>query len=131
MKVREFVAESGVTEATPMGHSNQAAAMAHVDEVLRDIQMKLEREVEWTLSDHVDPRQIKQLLGPINQAVANAINWVDQNSGPQESVEEDGGVGGTGAGGIATGGGNGFGLRSPFGAHRAGKNPFKKAIKRT
>ena len=126
MKVREFAAESGVTEATPMGHSNQAAAMAHVDEVLRDMQMKLEREVEWTLSDHVDSRQIKQLLGPINQALTNAINWVDQNSGPQESVEEDGG---TGAGGIALGGGNGFGLRSPFGAHRAGKSPFKKAIK--
>jgi hypothetical protein len=125
MKSRDFINEA----PGDMGNSSKAAALAHAEDIARHLMMQVERELEWTLTDYYDPRQVQQLVGPAISALNNLVQWLDQQqASAQESVQEMS-AGGTGAGGIALGGGNGFGVRSPFGAQKSGKNPFKKLQK--
>ena len=39
---------------------------------------KLEREVEWPLTDVMDPQQEKQLLSPLMQAISQKLNSLDE-----------------------------------------------------
>jgi hypothetical protein len=82
------VLESAISEANGMGFGSQQDALAHADEVLRNIQQELEREVEWPLTDYIQPQKVKQMLSPIHQGVASAINAIGQEmeAGQHESA---------------------------------------------
>ena len=49
-------------------------------DVLAQVLQTLEREVEWPLTDVMDPQQVKQLLSPLMQAVSQALNNLDEAS---------------------------------------------------
>ena len=48
------------------------------EDVLRQVLQKLEREVEWPLTDVMDPQQVKQLLSPLMQAISQKLNSLDE-----------------------------------------------------
>jgi hypothetical protein len=48
------------------------------EDVLRQVLQTLEREVEWPLTDVMDPQQVKQLLSPLMQAVSQHLNSLDE-----------------------------------------------------
>lgn len=47
-------------------------------DVLSKVLNTLEREVEWPLTDVMDPQQVKQLLSPLMQAVSQKLNSLDE-----------------------------------------------------
>ncbi len=49
-------------------------------DVLAQVLQTLEREVEWPLTDVMDPQQVKQLISPLMQAVSQALNNLDEAS---------------------------------------------------
>lgn len=48
------------------------------EDVLRQVLQTLERDVEWPLTDVMDPQQVKQLLSPLMQAVSQKLNSLDE-----------------------------------------------------
>ena len=61
----------GATESSQWGEPK---------DVLAQVLQTLEREVEWPLTDVMDPQQVKQLLSPLMQAVSQALNSLDEAS---------------------------------------------------
>lgn len=61
----------GATESSQWGEPK---------DVLAQVLQTLEREVEWPLTDVMDPQQVKQLLSPLMQAVSQALNNLDEAS---------------------------------------------------
>jgi hypothetical protein len=59
----------GATESSQWGEP---------EDVLRQVLQTLEREVEWPLTDVMDPQQVKQLLSPLMQAVSQKLNSLDE-----------------------------------------------------
>jgi hypothetical protein len=59
----------GATESSQWGEP---------EDVLRQVLQTLEREVEWPLTDVMDPQQVKQLLSPLMQAVSQHLNSLDE-----------------------------------------------------
>ena len=47
-------------------------------DVLAQVLQTLEKEVEWPLTDVMDPQQVKQLLSPLMQAVSQKLNSLDE-----------------------------------------------------
>ena len=47
-------------------------------DVLSQVLQTLEKEVEWPLTDIMDPQQVKQLLSPLMQAVSQKLNSLDE-----------------------------------------------------
>ena len=65
---RDYEAE-GVAEASDFGEPR---------EILEDVLRVLEREVEWPLTDVMDPREVKQLLAPIVKAVNDKMMSMEE-----------------------------------------------------
>ena len=69
------------------GKSNEgmreASDFGEPREILEDVLQTLEREVEWPLTDVMDPREVKQLLAPLVKAVNDKMmsmeSWKSQN----------------------------------------------------
>jgi hypothetical protein len=61
----------GATESSQWGEPK---------DVLAQVLQTLEREVEWPLTDVMDPQEVKQLLSPLMQAVSQALNNLDEAS---------------------------------------------------
>jgi hypothetical protein len=59
----------GATESSQWGEP---------EDVLRQVLQTLEREVEWPLTDVMDPQEVKQLLSPLMQAVSQKLNSLDE-----------------------------------------------------
>ena len=59
----------GATESSQWGEPK---------DVLAQVLQTLEREVEWPLTDVMDPQQVKQLLSPLMQAVSQHLNSLDE-----------------------------------------------------
>ena len=59
----------GATESSQWGEP---------EDVLRQVLQTLEREVEWPLTDVMDPQQVKQLLSPLMQAISQKLNSLDE-----------------------------------------------------
>jgi hypothetical protein len=68
---RDYEAE-GVAEASDFGEPR---------EILEDVLRVLEREVEWPLTDVMDPREVKQLLAPIVKAVNDKMMSMEEAFG--------------------------------------------------
>jgi hypothetical protein len=47
-------------------------------DVLAQVLQTLEKEVEWPLTDVMDPQEVKQLLSPLMQAVSQKLNSLDE-----------------------------------------------------
>jgi hypothetical protein len=47
------------------------------EDILRQVLQTLEREVEWPLTDVMDPQEVKQLLSPLMQAVSQKLNSLE------------------------------------------------------
>ena len=59
----------GATESSQWGEP---------EDVLRQVLQTLEKDVEWPLTDVMDPQQVKQLLSPLMQAVSQKLNSLDE-----------------------------------------------------
>jgi len=59
----------GATESSQWGEP---------EDVLRQVLQTLEREVEWPLTDVMDPQEVKQLLSPLMRAVSQKLNSLDE-----------------------------------------------------
>ena len=61
----------------------EASDFGEPREILEDVLRTLEREVEWPLTDVMDPREVKQLLAPLVKAVNDKMmsmeSWKSQN----------------------------------------------------
>ena len=67
--------EEGVAEGSDWGEPR---------EILEDVLQTLEREVEWPLTEVMDPKEVRQLLAPIVRAVNDKMmsmeeGWDDQD----------------------------------------------------
>jgi len=62
--IRRHDSKQGVAEGSDFGEPQ---------EILEDVLRVLEREVEWPLTDVMDPREVKQLLAPIVKAVNDKL----------------------------------------------------------
>jgi hypothetical protein len=60
----------GVREASDFGEPR---------EILEDVLQTLEREVEWPLTDVMDPKEVRQLLSPIVRAVNDKLLSMDRD----------------------------------------------------
>jgi hypothetical protein len=61
--------DKGVREVSDFGEPR---------EILEDVLRVLEREVEWPLTDIMDPREVKQLLAPIVKAVNDKMMSMEE-----------------------------------------------------
>ena len=59
----------GATESSQWGEP---------EDVLRQVLQTLEKDVEWPLTDVMEPQQVKQLLSPLMQAVSQKLNSLDE-----------------------------------------------------
>jgi hypothetical protein len=59
----------GATESSQWGEP---------EDILRQVLQTLERDVEWPLTDVMEPQQVKQLLSPLMQAVSQKLNSLDE-----------------------------------------------------
>jgi hypothetical protein len=64
--------DKGVREVSDFGEPR---------EILEDVLRVLEREVEWPLTDVMDPREVKQLLAPIVKAVNDKMMSMEEAFG--------------------------------------------------
>jgi hypothetical protein len=55
-------------------------------EILETVLQTLEREVEWPLTDVMDPREVKQLLAPVVRAVNDKMMSMSQDNNMGESM---------------------------------------------
>jgi hypothetical protein len=62
--------EEGVAEASDWGEPR---------EILEDVLQTLEREVEWPLTEVMDPKEVKQLLSPLVRAVNDKLLSMDRD----------------------------------------------------
>jgi hypothetical protein len=60
----------GVREASDFGEPR---------EILEDVLQTLEREVEWPLTEVMDPKEVRQLLSPIVRAVNDKLLSMDRD----------------------------------------------------
>jgi hypothetical protein len=51
----------------------QPSQWGSTEEICRDLLQHLERDVEWRMTEIMDPRQVSQLLGPVINAVNNIL----------------------------------------------------------
>jgi len=49
-------------------------------EILEDVLQTLEREVEWPLTEVMDPKQVRQLLSPLVRAVNDKLLSMDEGA---------------------------------------------------
>jgi hypothetical protein len=56
----------------------EASDFGEPREILEDVLQTLEREVEWPLTDVMDPREVKQLLAPIVKAVNDKMMSMEE-----------------------------------------------------
>lgn len=68
----------GTTESSQWGEP---------EDVLRQVLQTLERDVEWPLTDVMDPQQVKQLLSPLMQAISQKLNSLDELD--EDNISED------------------------------------------
>lgn len=57
-------------------------------ETLEMILQKLEREIEWPLTDIMDPKQVRELLRPLVRAVNDKMQSMEEQSVVEEQLEE-------------------------------------------
>jgi hypothetical protein len=68
-QLKDIRSQQGVSEDSDFGEPR---------EILEDVLQTLEREVEWPLTDVMDPREVKQLLAPIVKAVNDKMMSMDE-----------------------------------------------------
>ena len=64
------IGSQGVEEASDWGEPR---------EILEDVLQTLEREVEWPLTEVMDPKEVRQLLSPIVRAVNDKLLSMDRD----------------------------------------------------
>jgi hypothetical protein len=69
-QLKDIRSQQGVREASDFGEPR---------EILEDVLRTLEREVEWPLTDVMDPREVKQLLAPVVKAVNDKMMSMDRD----------------------------------------------------
>jgi hypothetical protein len=74
------------TGISPMGHQNVVSMLQHVEQELGSMQMTLERDIEWHLSDFLGDREVKQLIAPINQSIENLKRYIEQAQAHNQSA---------------------------------------------
>ena len=67
--------KEGVEEASDWGEPR---------EILEDVLQTLEREVEWPLTEVMDPKEVRQLLSPIVRAVNDKLLSMDEGWNDQD-----------------------------------------------
>ena len=72
---------------------DEASDFGEPREILENVLQTLEREVEWPLTDVMDPREVRQLLAPIVKAVNDKMismeeGWNDQDDWSNMSHRE-------------------------------------------
>ena len=77
---------------SPMGHASAGDMLNHVEQVLESMQMSLERDIEWHLTDFLGGQTVTQLIAPINQGIENLKKFIEQAQAHSQtaSVGEDG-----------------------------------------
>ena len=77
---------------SPMGHASASDMLNHVEQVLASMQMSLERDIEWHLTDFLGGQTVTQLIAPINQGIENLKKFIEQAQAHSQtaSVGEDG-----------------------------------------
>jgi hypothetical protein len=68
-QLKDIRSQQGVSEDSDFGEPK---------EILEDVLRTLEREVEWPLTDVMDPREVKQLLAPIVKAVNDKMMSMEE-----------------------------------------------------
>jgi hypothetical protein len=68
---------AGLSEAE-VDNTSESSQWGEPEDILRQVLQTLERDVEWPLTDVMDPQQVKQLLSPLMQAVSQQLNSLDE-----------------------------------------------------
>jgi hypothetical protein len=69
-QLKDIRSQQGVVEASDFGEPR---------EILEDVLQTLEREVEWPLTEVMDPKEVRQLLSPIVRAVNDKLLSMDRD----------------------------------------------------
>lgn len=79
-KPKKIKPSTGGEQPHPYQHGlvGEQSQWGEPKDVLSKVLNTLEREVEWPLTDVMDPQQVKQLLSPLMQAVSQKLNSLDE-----------------------------------------------------
>ena len=99
-RIKDLLASKGIKVGPALGQQDveEGSDWGEPKEILEDVLQTLEREVEWPLTEVMDPKQVRQLLAPIVRAVNDKLLSIDEVKYKGKDVEE--GIGGTIVGGV-------------------------------
>ena len=88
-RIKDLLASKGIKVGPALGQQDveEGSDWGEPREILEDVLQTLEREVEWPLTEVMDPKEVRQLLAPIVRAVNDKMMSMDRD-GNQQDVEE-------------------------------------------
>ena len=80
-RIKDLLASKGIKVGPALGQQDveEGSDWGEPREILEDVLQTLEREVEWPLTEVMDPKQVRQLLSPLVRAVNDKLLSMDRD----------------------------------------------------
>jgi hypothetical protein len=79
-RIKDLLASKGIKVGPALGQQDveEGSDWGEPREILEDVLQTLEREVEWPLTEVMDPKEVKQLLAPLVKAVNDKMISIEE-----------------------------------------------------
>ena len=79
-RIKDLLASKGIKVGPALGQQDveEGSDWGEPREILEDVLQTLEREVEWPLTEVMDPKEVKQLLAPLVKAVNDKMMSMEE-----------------------------------------------------
>ena len=79
-RIKDLLASKGIKVGPVLGQQDveEGSDWGEPREILEDVLQTLEREVEWPLTEVMDPKEVKQLLAPLVKAVNDKMMSMEE-----------------------------------------------------